>query len=132
MSAVMGLESLFTLERDRGENAFKLGIRVAGLLGILSFDPITVRSTVEDAYNFRNKVVHGSYISPENRRKMSDIFPKILNYLRVSLIIFIFNEEVGKDKLVDIIDQSVISESHKKDLKKILEKIAKEFGEVAG
>ena len=32
MTAVMGLESLFTFEKDRGENAFKLGIRVAKLL----------------------------------------------------------------------------------------------------
>ena len=29
MTAVMGLESLFTLEKDRGENAFKLSIRCA-------------------------------------------------------------------------------------------------------
>ncbi len=32
MTAVMGLESLFTFEKDRGENAYKLVIRVARLL----------------------------------------------------------------------------------------------------
>lgn len=130
MTAVMGLESLFTFEKDRGENAFKLGIRVAKLLGNLNFDSGNVRALTEDAYNFRNKVVHGSYISQENRKKMNEIFPDILNYLRTALIIFLLNQEIGKDKMIEIIDQSTISDTRHEDLKKILEKNTKEFGEV--
>ncbi len=75
MTAVMGLESLFTFEKDRGENAFKLGVRVAKLLGHLNFDAEKVRELTEMAYNFRNKVVHGSYISQEDKKKMNEIFP---------------------------------------------------------
>ncbi|MFZ6016722.1 MAG: hypothetical protein ACOYU0_03740 [Nitrospirota bacterium] len=69
MTTVMGLESLFTFEKDKGENAFKLGIKTAKLLGNLKFDPVKVRELTEEAYNFRNKVVHGAYISQENRKK---------------------------------------------------------------
>lgn len=130
MTAVMGLESLFTFEKDRGENAFKLGIRVAKLLGDLNFDAAKVRTLTEEAYNFRNKVVHGSYISQEKKKKMNEIFPHILNYLRVSLIIFLLNQEIGKDKMIEIIDKSTISDIQNEELKKILEKDIREFGEV--
>ena len=130
MTAVMGLESLFTFEKDRGENAFKLGIRVAKLLGHLNFDAERVRVLTEEAYNFRNKVVHGSYISQENKKKMNEIFPLILNYLRVSLIIFLLNQGIGKDKMIEIIDKSTISDIQNEDLKKLLESKIEEFGEV--
>ncbi len=130
MTAVMGLESLFTFEKDRGENTFKLGIRVAKLLGYLSFDAERVKALTEEAYNYRNKVVHGSYITQGVREKIDEIFPTILNYLRVSLIIFILNQETGKDKIVGMIDKSMISDIHNKELMKLFEKNIEDFGEL--
>ena len=130
MTTVMGLESLLTFEKDRGENAFKLSIRCAKLLGFIGFDAEKVRKLIEEAYSYRNKVVHGSYISPEVRRKMSEILPEILNYLRVSLIVFILCREIGKDKIVEMIDKSMISEDAHNDLKELLEKNIGNFMEV--
>jgi len=130
MTAVMGLESLSTFEKDRGENAFKLGIRVAKLLGHLNFDAERVRALVEEAYNFRSKVVHGSYISQEGRKRMNEILPRILNYLRVSLITFLLNQEIGKDKIIGIIDKSTISDIHNEELKKLVKKGIEEYGAV--
>ena len=130
MTTVMGLESLFTLEKDRGENAFKLGIRVAKLLGHLGFDTERVRALVEESYNFRNKVVHGSYISQEGNKRMSEILPYILDYLRVSLIIFIFSQGTGKDKIIEMIDKSTVSDIRDRELKKVLEKNTKEFSDM--
>lgn len=120
--AVMGLESLFTFEKDRGENAFKLGIRCAKLLSFIGFNAEKVRKVTEEAYSYRNKVVHGSYVSQEIKRKMNEVFPEVLNYLRVSLIIFILNKELTKDKIVEMIDRSMIDEKTHEDLKSLLEK----------
>jgi len=128
MTSVMGLESLFTFEKDKGENAFKLGIRVAKLLGNLNIDSVRVREFIEEAYNFRNKVVHGAYISQENRKKMSEIFPYVLDYLRISLIIFLWNQKIGKDKIIDIIDESTISYTQNENLKKLLDECIKTMG----
>lgn len=61
---------------------------------------------------------------------MSEIFPYILNYLRVSLIIFLLNQQIGKDKMIDIIDQSTISDTQNEDLKKLLEECGKVLGEM--
>ena len=130
MTAVMGLESLFTFEKDRGENSFKLGIRVAKLLGYLNLDVEKVRRLTEEAYNYRNKVVHGSYISQEIKKKMNEIIPYILNYLRISLIIFILeSQRIGKDRMIEMIDKSTISDTHNKELKKLLEKEIEKFRE---
>lgn len=130
MTGVMGLESLFTFEKDRGENTFKLSTRCAKLLGFIGFDVEKVRKLIEEAYSYRNKVVHGSYISPEARRKMSEILPEILNYLRVPLIIFILCQEIGKDKIVEMNDKSMISEDANSDLKELLEKNIGNFMQV--
>lgn len=122
MTAVMGFESLFTFEKDRGENAYKLGIRVARLLGCFNYAVEVVRRLTEEAYNYRNKVVHGSFVSQANRSKMNEILPQILNYLRVSLITFVLqSQKIGKDKLVEMIDGSAISDKRSVELKKLFE-----------
>jgi hypothetical protein len=128
MTAVMGLESLLTLEKDRGENAYKLGIRVAKILGYLNFDVEEARQLTEEAYDYRNKVVHGSFIPQTTRGKMNDILPHILDYLRVSLVLFILQSpRVGKNKLVDMIDRSAISEKRSKELQQLLKKDVEKF-----
>jgi hypothetical protein len=130
MSAVMGLESLLTLEKDRGENAFKLGIRTAKLLSNLGFDALKVRESTEESYGFRNKIVHGSHISQANRNRMNEILPDILNYLRVSLTAFLLNKNVTKDKMVDMIDKATVSDAHNAKLKKAIESNTGEFQKV--
>ena len=121
MTAVMGLESLLTLEKDRGENAYKLGIRVPKLIGYLNFDVEETRRLTEEAYDYRNKVVHGSFISQDRKAKMNELLPYILNYLRVSLILFILQSPgIGKNKLVDLIDKSTISHKRNTELQKLL------------
>ena len=127
MTAVMGLESLYTLDKERGENAFKLGIRVAKLLGNMGFDSTKVRELTERAYFFRNTVVHGAYISQKMQEQMNEIFPTILNYLRVSLIIFLLSPELGKHKMINMIDQATINEIQNEKLKEILKKHMDEF-----
>jgi len=130
MTAVMGLESLFTLEKDRGENAFKLGVRVAKLLGYLNFNSEKVKDLIEESYKFRNKVVHGTYISLENKKRISELFPDILNFLRVSLIIFILYQKIGKDKIVELVDKSMISNDYSEKLREMLQENIADFREV--
>lgn len=130
MMAIMGLEALFTFEKDRGENAFKLGIRVAKLLDTLDYESFTVRELIEGGYNFRNKVVHGSYISPDKQKRMAEIFPKVINYLRVALIVFLLNKDTGKEKMIELLEKSMINEDQNKVLKGKIEESVKEFREL--
>ncbi|MEE9377443.1 MAG: hypothetical protein V3V33_05360 [Candidatus Lokiarchaeia archaeon] len=129
MISVMGLESLFSLPKERGENAFKLSNRVAKLLGTLNFNVEKVRMHIQQAYIFRNKVVHGLYITQNKRNEMNEVLPEILNYLRISIIIFLLNKNIGKDKLIIKIDNSLIDGNQSKDLNKLIDKTTKDFKE---
>jgi hypothetical protein len=130
MSAVMGLESLLTLEKDRGENAFKLGIRTAKLLSNVGFDALKVRELTEEGYGFRNRVVHGSYVSQANKRRMNEILPDILNYLRVSLTVFLLSRNITKDKMIEMIDGATVSDAHNATLSKAIESNTEGYAKV--
>ena len=124
------MESLYTLEKDRGENAFKLGIRTAKFLSNLGFDALKVRESTEQGYAFRNKVVHGSHIPQESRKRMNEILPDILNYLRVSLTTFLLSKNMAKDKIIEMIDRATVSDSHNATLKETIENYTGEFTKV--
>lgn len=130
MISVMGLESLFSLPKERGENAYKLSIRVAKLLGIMNFEVEKVKILIQKAYSFRNMVVHGLYIAQNKRNEMNEILPEILNYLRISIIIFLLNHNIGKDRMLIKIDNSLIDVNQSRDLKKLIEKTTEEFKEL--
>jgi len=130
MISVMGLESLFSLPKERGENAYKLSIRVAKLLEFMNFEVNKVRLLVRKAYNYRNVYVHGLFISEKDRNDMNEILPEILNYLRISIIIFLLNLKIGKYQILNIIDNSMIDPIQNKNLKNLIEKSIKEYKEV--
>jgi hypothetical protein len=89
-----------------------------------------VRETIEESYGFRNKVVHGSHVSEANSKRMNEILPDILNYLRVSLTVFLLNKKVAKDKMIDMIDRATVSDAHNAKLKNAIESNTGEFAKV--
>jgi hypothetical protein len=132
MTAVMGLESLLTFRKDRGENAFKLGLRVARLLGHAGFQPDSVRSSVVESYELRNKIVHGSYLEESEARRVRELLPQILNFLRISLVGFLLNLEMGANELLAMTDNSLASESENVSLAKTLDGNLHEYKDVFG
>ena len=100
------------------------------MLGILNFDVEKVRMLIQKAYSFRNKVVHGLYIAENKRNEMNEILPEILNYLRISIIIFLLNQNIGKDKMIIKIDKSLIDGNQSRDLNKLIDKTTEDFKEL--
>jgi hypothetical protein len=132
MTAVMGLESLLTFKKDRGENAFKLGLRVARLLGHAGFRPDIVRSSVVESYDLRNKIVHGSYLEENEAQRVRELLPQILNFLRISLVTFLLNLEMGANELLAMTDSSLAKESENVSLAKTLGSNLHEYKDVFG
>jgi len=130
MTAVMGLESLLTFRKDRGENAFKLGLRVARLLRHAGFKADDVRSLVVESYELRNKVVHGSYLQENEARRVEELLPQTLNYLRASLVSFVLNLEIGTDRFLQMIDSSLANESENASLTKLVDGNLREYPDV--
>jgi len=118
MTAVMGLESLYSIPSDRGEIEYRLSLRTAKLLGLLTFDSMDVKKNAAHAYKIRNKVTHGLILTEDEMKEIPSLLKKILEYLRISLIIFIKAGAKNKNELLVHIDNSLISQSHFEELKR--------------
>lgn len=130
MISVMGLESLFSLPKEKGENAYKLSIRVAKLLGFMNFEGRSVKKLIQQAYKFRNEVVHGLYMDQGKRKEINKILPEILNYLRISIIFFLLNQNINKGEMINKIDNSLIDINQSGVLNKLIERTTEEFKEL--
>lgn len=77
LDTVMALEALVLSDSgdpsERGEQSFRLAIRLARFLRDKKDDQITVYKTVRKAYRLRNKVVHGDKLEPSDTSLITDL-----------------------------------------------------------
>ena len=85
----------------------RYSLRTAKLLSFLGFKPTEVRKNIEKAYLFRNKVSHGMPISKKEAGTIEEL-KTILDYLRLSLIIFISLSKIKKNEFVHLVDSALI------------------------
>ncbi len=117
----MGLESLF-LEANY-ELKFRLKQRITKLFSLLDYDPYMVRNVISKAYDVRSQFVHGGQLS---YKKLNNQFGDIrsflrllLDYLRVSILAFKF-APIGKDEMLDLIDEASFDKAKETRLINIL------------
>jgi len=127
--AIMGLEPLFTIGDERGEHSYKISLRIAQFLSCIGFNSFEVREKMEEAYRFRNKVVHGREYQKDWKKEINLLLPIIKNYLRISIILFSLNIKEGKDNLTKLIDRSIMKEEEYANLKKLISKDFERFKE---
>lgn len=145
-NAVMGLEALYL--NNEGELKFRLSKRISKIMGLLGYDAIKIDQMTLEAYNIRSKFVHGVHLKSDkiidyekrfrgekknNGKKleilnteenMNDFIRKIIELLRISIIVFIFqrnekNNDVKKE-LINLIDDSLIDKEKEKKLETLL------------
>ncbi|MGA2883940.1 MAG: hypothetical protein ABSE80_02135 [Halobacteriota archaeon] len=86
-SAIMCLEALYL--NDSQELAYKLRLRVSGLLRIAGFNPLIVVKDIKDAYNVRSGFVHSSHNKEKDSAKADELARRVADYARASLLIFL-------------------------------------------
>lgn len=116
LSTVTGLEALSSRDGERGENAYKVSIRLAKILGYVGYDSDEVVATVSQAYKFRNLIAHGSHISDEQMPKISDSFKACVSYLRELLVIYLFPEHRHKERFISLVDSALVSRTSEDSL----------------
>ena len=127
-NAIMGLEALyFKPTRKQPELQYRLGIRVAKILGKLGYDPIKVKCAIKDAYAIRSIFSHGGHLGYKDKKKfesryngeVKNLLNLILDYLRVSIFVSMtFHSD--KDEFIDIIDHALIDDKASEQFKNIL------------
>jgi hypothetical protein len=119
---ITALESL--LMRERSELSHRLSLRTAALLGAAGFPSLQVYNNVRRAYELRNKVVHGSPLSPKDKASAGGSNEAILEYCRLSLVIVLgLKESVTSEQLLNRLDQSLLDESERRALSGDLETV---------
>ena len=112
--ATFGLEALYLKGEEKEKLSRRLAQRVSKVMYLLNrtSNPKCVYKDVKKAYGIRSAYVHGSHKELLDR----DLLDKIVDYLRLSILVFI-QVSVEKDWLVELID-----EQSSEELKKLLEK----------
>jgi len=114
MTAVIGLEALFSAKHEIGEIKYRISNRIAKFLSNFGFNGREVRKIIEDAYGYRNTIGHGSNIEQQEYQKARDNLDKVCNILRISIIIFgtgLMN--LKKNQIVFGIDDSMLGVQNK-------------------
>ncbi|MCB2192470.1 MAG: hypothetical protein KQI62_12950 [Deltaproteobacteria bacterium] len=128
MTAVMGLEAILSKSKDRGENAYKLSMRTAKLMGAIGYDPKEVYKTVDYCYGIRNSVVHGRQIKGLKSAVINDNSKKILEYLRLSLVFCMGFTGENSEEHINVIEDSLLNSGSGNSLKAIVDKTNGKMG----
>lgn len=108
-SAITCFEALYLKAEERMELSHRLSQRVAALLGLFDFTPLEVYNSLVRAYDVRSTFIHGSLIEPEKHKDAPQLAEKILDYARISLLIFLqLKGSMDKSSLISKIDNSLL------------------------
>ena len=125
-NSVMGLEALFLKGGEVQELVYRLSARIGKLFALLGFDQFEVKKRLGDAYRVRNLFVHGSQLSYKERKSLSakyenltKLLSSLLDYLRTSLVVMVL-AKIGKEELIDRLDDSLIDGKSEDDLSQAL------------
>ena len=128
-SAVMGLESLYLPPKQDGELSYRLRTYVARVMEEFSFDGRIVESELAFCYGIRSAYVHGGHLSGKLRKKcekdfgdMQSLFRRLLDYLRLSIVLWLMLDLVKEDFL-PVINDSLVSVKGSEALADILRPI---------
>lgn len=122
-SAITCFEALYLKAEERTELAHRLSQRASIILGFLDLPPIEVYNVLSKAYEIRSIYIHGSQTGPEERRNIADHARKVMDYSRLSLLVFIQMMPVmDKDNLISKIDNSLLDEKARIKLKELIHK----------
>jgi hypothetical protein len=110
-SVITCLEALYLKADERMELSHRLGQRVSALLRFHGFIPLEVYNDVRQAYDIRSTFIHGSQIGKEKQQSAQKLCKEIMEYARVSLLIFFQLKDLEKDKMINRLDNSLLDEN---------------------
>lgn len=117
-TAIMALEALYLKEKELSELTERLSQRVALALEPFGYKTLEVYHFVKKSYNIRSRFVHGSKIE---QKEIGELPEKILDYCRVSIIIFLqLHNELDKEQIINLLGKSLLDNTEKKKFHEII------------
>jgi hypothetical protein len=120
-STITCFEALYLKAEERMELSHRLGQRVAALLGFFNFTALEVYNNLNRSYDIRSTFIHGSLIKAEKQKDIAQLVEKILNYARISLLLFLqLKSTIDKESLICKIDNSLLDSYARSKLEELL------------
>jgi hypothetical protein len=125
LSAITALEAVLS---DSGtEITFKIRLRTAKLLSFFLFNSVVVTDHIKTAYDIRSKLVHGGKLAGVGKKDSLNWAKEhthtILNYTRICILIVLqLKQKWGKDKLLEILDNSFVDTNANETLAAYIQK----------
>ncbi|NOJ27250.1 MAG: hypothetical protein DA330_04480, partial [Nitrososphaera sp.] len=118
--SVMCLEALYG--DNKSELSFRFKNRISKAMGILGCDAKKVYEILDKAYEIRSDYVHGDKF--ESRDVESVDLRSILDYARISILLFLQLNNLGHDKkkFLAILDDALYDKEQDIELRKLLKK----------
>ncbi len=117
-TAIMALEALYLKEKELSELTERLSQRVALALEPFGYKTLEVYNLVKKSYDIRSRFVHGSKIE---QKEIGELPEKILDYCRVSIIIFLqLHNEIDKERIINLLGKSLLDGTEKEEFYKII------------
>jgi hypothetical protein len=108
-SAVMCLEALYLRRSERMELSRRFRQRIAKILSFFGHSPLDVYRHLTRAYEIRSDFVHGAPFLEEHREKATEIVDNVLEYARLSILLFLqLKKKHKKKKFIELIDRALL------------------------
>lgn len=123
--AIMGLEALYLKSDERAELSLRLSQRTGMCLCAFNFRPLEVAKNVLRAYDTRSSYVHGGVLEASELPSIQKCLDQILDYLRVSLIVFLqMDEKENKERLLNVLHNSMLEAKSRDKLEDKLQNLS--------
>lgn len=119
---IIGLESLYM--ENEPELRLKLSTRVTALLDYFKLNSEVVYDDIWNSYNLRNRFVHGGTAKKQTAPKDEALLARLVDYLRLSIVIWSqILEKIKYKDFIRILDKSIFSNTAKKQMESILQPV---------
>jgi len=127
--AITCLEALFLKAQERMELSHRLGQRVSIVLSNFGHHPIEVYNDIDRAYEIRSAYIHGSQVNTEQLKGAGELAPRILDYARKSLLIFLqMQPTIDKEALISKMDNALLDPNALAKVGKLLSENCRLYG----
>lgn len=104
LSVIMGFEPLLKKKSEKKDIGSRIASRISYILKFFNFNEEVVKRNFKKAYNYRNMISHGVFLKDKDFKGMVNLFPTLLNYLRIIIVVYLLEINNRNDFFINLKD----------------------------
>lgn len=104
LSVIMGFEPLLKKKSEKKDIGTRIANRISYILKFFNFNEEEVKRNFKKAYNYRSMITHGVFLKDRDFKGMASLFPTLLNYLRLIIVVYLLEINNRNDFFINLKD----------------------------